>query len=237
MTDLTQVLGGLAALIAGVVAAWNRVKWWTRPRLWVHWDEKRTGEWRRTALRGAMNVGANVPLINSGSAADLTTTPGVVHAEAVLAVAGHPPQQWRWFHVQVCNGGARNAIDCKGFIEKVEVWADTRFSRHPGWVGRMELQWANTGGKTINDVPPGCHSGERLDVLRVSPSSPYTHLVSPQVMTGLPVQLPRGKYRILVALYQGDARRGRCLLEVEWDADPNTIAIRQVPLELLSLDS
>jgi hypothetical protein len=56
-------------------------------------------------------------------------------------------------------------------------------------------------------------------------------------MMGLPVQLPRGKYRILVALYRGEARRGRCLLEVQWDGDPNTITIRQVPLELLSLDS
>jgi hypothetical protein len=149
--------------------------------------------------------------------------------------SGGVPQRWRWFHLEVHNIGSKRAKVCKGYIEALYHPVGDGFEKHPDWVNRLPLVWANTGGKA--ELGIDSQMKNRLDFFRTSggvSGNRVLEFVAGAPSIGLPTSfaLP-GRWRALVAVESDNTRTARALFELDLTGTLDDIAVRKLPTELV----
>lgn len=140
----------------------------------------------------------------------------------------------RWFHLVARNLGGTAATDCRGYLVDVQRLNEGAFERHPDWVARLALQWANeAGSESIVLSSKPTPRPARLDILTVPEGADTFYLASSRSGIGLPMEFESGVYRLLIVLEASNAATCRRLLHVEFAGDGDSIEIRTVPLDTL----
>ena len=230
MLDVLAWPGAVLSLARSVPGLANIAELAGAPVLRVSWEPQATGDERvdRDADSSAPTRIFAAPQPSTVSFTTSTATPKI---ESSLIGS---PNRWRWFHVEVRNSGRLPAINARGFIKKLWVLKDGDYSVHPDWVGLMRLHWANRGEEalTIHRMREG--PWDRLDLFRVGNTPGPLVLVTPTPDHGLPTQLPRGSYRLLVMVEsRSTPRPEECALSVDFGGNWDSVSVLQIPLDLV----
>jgi hypothetical protein len=233
----TTIVAGIVVVALTVIAR-KTITWWRAPRLHLDYEAAQTGE-IRVDVDAARSTEAS--LFNSGGlSVSSSTTTGtgdlLTSSPSALLSSSPTPPKWRWYHLVVKNYGKTSASACSGFLDILLEHADARTSRASGWMNRLPLRWANTGGETEISIDPS--QAARLDLVRIAlQDSVVIEFVGAQAHVGLPTVYQRlGKWRALVVVESENATTARCLFEIDISRGPDRIQVRKIPMDLMRSD-
>jgi hypothetical protein len=236
-SDIWVVVGVLlAALVAVVTVGVPLWRYWRRPSFYLDVEMARTGEDRldRDAVAGISMLPSGVAPpasvssnISTGTGTLMTSSPRQFFAEPI-------PSLWRWFHIEVTNRGYTKANACRAYLDELADVAPGGVHKVTGWVNRLPLRWANTGGAAEWEIDSG--SRARLDLFRIAlrEAKPVIEFVGAEAHIGLPTVFRRnGRWRVLVILEASNAPTTRAYFEISTERGPDAVSIHKIPLDLL----